>query len=441
MMKKNFENIGIKAQKAFLRKIDTRRKDKVLNKYQKLILINQNKILKENYKDIKLARKNKIKKNLIKRLLLNKKKIDEIRKSIISIIKIKDPVNLELEKWKRPNGLIIKRVSIPLGVIGVIYESRPNVTADVSSLCFKSGNPVILRGGTEAFNTNKILSNLFRKSLKSLKIDENYVQFIQTKNRKAVDYLLSKMKNYIDIIIPRGGKSLVNKVQKLSVVPTIGHLEGLCHTFIDKDADLKMALNILINAKLRNTAICGATETILISKGRIRKFAKPIIQALEKNKCQIYADNKIRKFAKPIIQALEKNKCQIYADNKIRKIYKGSTKIASEKNWKTEYLSACVSIKSVKDIFEAVDHINKYGTMHTDAIVTNNKNNARFFVKNVKSSIAMHNTSTQFADGGEFGFGGEVGISTNKLPPRGPIGLNQLVSYKYEVFGKGQIRE
>ena len=417
MMKKNFENIGIKAQKAFLRKIDTRRKDKVLNKYQKIILINQNKILKENYKDIKLARKNKIKENLIKRLLLNKKKIDEIRKSIISIIKIKDPVNLELEKWKRPNGLIIKRVSILLGVIGVIYESRPNVTSDVSSLCFKSGNPVILRGGTEAFNTNKILSNLFRKSLKSLKIDENYVQFIQTKNRKAVDYLLSKMKNYIDIIIPRGGKSLVNKVQKLSVVPTIGHLEGLCHTFIDKDADLKMALNILINAKLRNTAICGATETILISKGRIRKFAKPIIQALEKNKCQIYADNKIRK------------------------IYKGKTKIASEKNWKTEYLSACVSIKSVKDIFEAVDHINKYGTMHTDAIVTNNKNNARFFVKNVKSSIAMHNTSTQFADGGEFGFGGEVGISTNKLPPRGPIGLNQLVSYKYEVFGKGQIRE
>ena len=416
-MKNYFKIIGSRSQKAFLKKIDSKNKNKVLFKYQKLISLNENNILKENEKDLKIAIKKGLKENLLKRLSLDKKKILHIRKSILSIIKIKDPVNIELEKWKRPNGLIIKKVSIPLGIIGVIYESRPNVTADVSSLCFKSGNPVILRGGSEAFNTNKILSNLFRRSLKNFNIDENYVQIIKTKNRKAVDYLLSKMKDYIDVIIPRGGKNLVNKVQKLSVVPTIGHLEGICHTYIDKDADIRMTLKIVINAKLRNTAICGATETILIHEKRIKKFARPIIELLENNNCKVFADKKIRT------------------------IYKGKTKTAKEKNWRTEYLSACISIKSVKNIYEAINHVNKYGTMHTDAIITENKNSAKIFIKNVKSSIAMHNTSTQFADGGEFGFGSEVGISTNKLPPRGPIGLNQLVSYKYEVLGKGQIRK
>jgi len=228
--------------------------------------------------------------------------------------------------------------------------------------------------------------------------------------------LLSKMEKFIDVIIPRGGKNLVKKVQELSSVPIIGHLEGICHTYIDKDADLNMAIKVVHNAKLRNTSICGATETILMHKKIIKKFCIPVLEKLAKNNCKIIAD-KI-----------------------IRKNFNGKSELAKEKDWSTEYLSAKVSVKTVNNILEAVNHINKYGTMHTDTIITKNKKNANFFLKNIKSSIAMHNTSTQFADGGEFGFGGEVGISTNRLPPRGPVGLNQLISYKYEVLGKGQIR-
>ena len=330
--------------------------------------------------------------------------------------RLKNPVDIELSKWKRPNGLKIKRVTIPIGIIGIIYESRPNVTADVSTLCFKSGNCVILRGGSEAYFSNKILANLFRQSLKKNNINMNYVQFVESKDRKLVDYMLSKMNKYIDVIIPRGGKNLVKKVQNLSSVPVIGHLEGICHTYVDKDANIKMAKKIIINAKLRNTSICGATETLLIHK-------------------------KNSKFVNNILQELKKNGCDIYADSKIKKLYTGKTKTANEKIWSKEFLSAKISVKLVKDIYEAIYHINKYGTMHTDAIITKNKKSAKLFIKNVKSSIAIHNSSTQFADGGEFGFGGEVGISTNKLPPRGPVGLNQLVSYKYEVYGSGQIRK
>ena len=306
---------------------------------------------------------------------------------------------------------------MPIGVIGVIYESRPNVTSDVSSLSFKSGNAVILRGGSEAFNTNKILANLFRAALKENKVDPNYVQFINKRNRKIVDIMLSKMEKYIDVIIPRGGKTLVKKVQELSSVPIIGHLEGICHTYIDKDADLNMAKKVVHNAKLRNTSICGATETVLMHKKIIKKFCNPILSNLEKNNCKIYADRTIRRH------------------------YKGKSNLAKEKDWSTEYLSAKISVKSVSNLNEAINHVNKYGTMHTDCIITKNKKNAEIFLKKINSSIAMHNTSTQFADGGEFGFGGEVGISTNKLPPRGPVGLNQLISYKYEVLGKGQIRK
>ena len=416
-MQKNLNKIGRNARKAFSKKLNNKLKNKVLKKFAKLIEINKKNILKENSKDITFAKKKGLKENLIMRLELNNNKIDQIIKSVVAISKFKDPVNITKEKWKRPNGLIIKKVTIPIGVVGVIYESRPNVTSDVSSLCFKSGNCVILRGGSEAYFSNKIISNLFRKSLQEYKIDKNYVQFIKLKDRKVVDLLLSKMEKYLDVIIPRGGKSLVKKVQDLSIVPTIGHLEGICHTYVDKHADINLAKKIIINAKLRNTSICGATETVLIHE-----------------KC-------LKKFTNPILQELEKNNCIIYADKKIRKIYKGKCRIALKQNWSTEYLSAKISVKSVRNVSEAVDHINKYGTMHTDSIITKNKNTSKFFLKNVKSSIAMLNTSTQFADGGEFGFGGEVGISTNSLPPRGPVGLNQLVSYKYEVFGSGQIRK
>ena len=416
-MNKIMNSIGQNARKAILNKIDTRTKNKILNRYALLLDKEKNSIIRANQKDIKFAKKKGLKNNLIDRLTIDHKKLVGIKKSIEKIVKIKDPVDYILEKWRRPNGLTISRVSVPIGVLGIIYESRPNVTSDVASLCFKSGNAVILKGGSEAINTNKILANLFRKSLKENKVDQNFIQFINSKDRKIVDYMLSKMKDYIDVIIPRGGKSLVKRVQESSTVPIIGHLEGLCHTYIDKDADLKMAVDIVYNAKLRNTSICGATETILMHQKIIKKFCNPILKKLEENNCKIFGDHLIRKN------------------------YKGKIYPAKDKDWSTEYLSAIVSVKTVKNYKEAIKHINKYGTMHTDSIVTKNKKTANQFLKNIKSSIAMHNTSTQFADGGEFGFGGEVGISTNTLPPRGPVGLGQLVSYKYEIVSNGKIRK
>ena len=416
-MQKLLTDIGKKSKKAINKRLSTKKKDKVLKDYRLLILKNKKLIINENKKDIKNAYKKGIKNNLIQRLILNDKKIIAITNSIKKIISLRDPTNVILEKWKRPNGLVISKVSIPIGVIGVIYESRPNVTADVASLCFKSGNAVILKGGSEAYYSNLILAKFFRKSLKKNNVDENFVQFLKLKKRSVVDFLLQKMSKFIDVIIPRGGKGLVKKVQDLSSVPTIGHLEGVCHSYVDKNANPKIANKVVQNAKMRNTAICGATETILLHEKIIKKFGNEILKNLEENGCKIIGDNKIRK---------------LY-DKKIQK--------ASIKDWSKEYLSPVVSVKSVKNIDEAIAHINKYGTMHTDCIITQNKKAAKKFLNEVKSSIAMHNTSTQFADGGEFGFGGEVGISTNTLPPRGPVGLNQLISYKYQVTSKGQVRK
>ncbi len=416
-MRKQLINIGKKSKKAFSLQLSSKKKNKVLNDYCNLLKKNKKLIINQNNKDILNAKKKGVKSNLIDRLSLNNEKILKIISSIESIIKLKDPTNLTLEKWKRPNGLKISKVSIPIGIIGIIYESRPNVTSDVASLCFKSGNVVILKGGTEAYYSNKILSKLFRFSLKKNNIDENFVQFIDIKNRKVVDFLLTKMNKFIDVIIPRGGKNLVKKVTNLSNLPTIGHLEGICHTYVDKDADPKIAKKVIFNAKLRNTAICGATETVLIH------------QKILKKTCNL------------ILKNLENNGCKIIGDEKIIRIYKGNINRATKNDWSKEYLSAVVSVKSVKNIDEAIKHINEYGTMHTDSIITKDKKTAKKFLTEVKSSIAMHNTSTQFADGGEFGFGGEVGISTNTLPPRGPIGLNQLVSYKYQITSNGKIRK
>ena len=416
-MKNYLIKLGIQAKKALVKSVESKKKDKVLQDYCNLILNNQLNIIRENKKDLKIAKNKRLKKNLIIRLIIDKKKILQIVNSIKKIKRFKDPVNQILENWKRPSGLKISKVTTSIGVIAVIYESRPNVTSDVASLCFKSGNPVILKGGTEAFYSNKILSELFRNSLKKNGVSKDFVQFINVKNRKVVDFLLTKMSKYIDVIIPRGGKELVKKVQSTSKVPIIGHLEGICHTFIDKDANLKIAKKIILNAKLRNTAICGATETILFHEKVIKRMINPILKNLEDNGCKIIGDNKTRNF------------------------YKGKIFKATKNDWSKEYLSAAVSVRVVKDHVEAIKHINKYGTMHTDCIITQNTKIAKQFMLNVKSSIAMHNTSTQFADGGEFGFGGEVGISTNTLPPRGPVGLNQLVSYKYLVSSKGKIRK
>jgi glutamate-5-semialdehyde dehydrogenase len=408
------EKIGKNAKKAYedLRKVKHSKIKKVLENYSESLLKNKKIIIRENLKDVKNVKR----KNLVDRLILNDKRIEGIRYSINQIARFKDPIGRVLEKWQRPNKLIIKKISTPIGVIGVIYESRPNVTADVAALCLKSGNCSILRGGSEAFNSNKLLANLFRDVLKKNNINKNCVQFIENKNRKIVDDLLSKMSAYIDVIVPRGGKGLVAKVQKFSNVHVIGHLEGLCHIYLDKTANIKMAKKLIINAKMRRTSICGAVETLLIDEKAINSHAKEIIQSLINSGCEVRVDNRINK------------------------LFKGKLKKAKERDWRTEYLDSIISIKTVKNLKEGIAHILKYGTMHTDSIITKNKKNAQIFLNGVNSSIAMHNVSTQFADGGEFGFGGEIGISTNKLPPRGPVGINQLTSYKYLVSGKGVIR-
>ena len=411
---KKLKQIGINAKKAFtvLNSLNKRRINKVLLNYNQLILKNKKQILQENIKDVKNVKR----KHLVDRLILNDKRIEGIRSSVNEILKFKDPLNKVLEEWKRPSGLRIKRVTTPIGIIAVIYESRPNVTADVSALCLKSGNCAILRGGSEAYNSNKILANLFRESLKKNNIDQNCVQFIEDKNRNVVNYLLSNMSKYIDVVVPRGGKELVKKVQQLSKIHVIGHLEGLCHIYVDNDANTAMATKLVANAKMRNTNICGAVETLLIDTKAIKKHAIPII-----NNLTLLG-------------------CEVVVDKKINQIFKNKYKLAKKIDWKTEYLKAKISVKSVNGVQEAKNHILKYGTMHTDSIITNNSKTAEIFLNGVNSAIAMHNVSTQFADGGEFGFGAEIGISTNKLPPRGPVGINQLTSYKYIVTGKGITR-
>ena len=411
---KNILIIGQKSKLAFenLKKTNHKKINKTLDDYIKLISINKKKIIRENAKDVRNLKRH----NILDRLILNEKKIDGIINSIKEIKKFPNPVGKILDSWIGKNRLNIKRVTTPIGVIGIIYESRPNVTADVAALCLKSSNCVILRGGSEAFYSNKILSDLFRKSLKKNKIDQNCLQFIKDKSRNIVDFLLSKMNKYIDVIVPRGGKGLVAKVQKYSNIHVIGHLEGLCHIYLDKESNLNNAIRVILNAKMRRTSICGALETLLINEKILKTKGIKVINSLIKNGCEVVVDKKINKF------------------------FNNRLKLARELDWKTEYLEAKLSIKSVKDVREAVSHILKYGTMHTDCIISNNKNNTAYFLNNVNSAIAMHNVSTQFADGGEFGFGGEIGISTNKLPPRGPVGLNQLTSYKYVVKGKSVTR-
>ena len=410
-------SLGAKAKKASeeLSVLSESKKNAVLKSFYLNIKKNANKILKANKIDIVSSKKNKLKDNLIDRSMLNKERIKSILNSIEEVISFKDPTHKVIAKWKRPNNLVINRVTMPIGVLGVIYEARPNVTSDVAILSFKSGNSAILRGGKEALQSNIIISNLFRSSLKRNNINQDCIQLVNNTDRKIVDLMLSKMSDYIDIIIPRGGKSLVKKVLELSKVPTIGHLEGLCHVYLDNQYNYDTAEKLIINSKLRRTSICGAAETLLIHK------------SVKKN--DVYK----------ILRKLNIKGCKIIGDKKIQKIFKGSI-LAKENDWSTEYLDSKISVKIVNDLKEAINHIKKYGTNHTECIISKNKNNIKTFEKNISSSIVMTNASTQFADGYEFGLGSEVGISTNKMHPRGPVGLEQLVTYKYIVKGKGQIR-
>ncbi len=411
------QSLGKKAVTAAneLGKVTEKKKNDVLYSFLKKIKSNTNTIIKFNKIDIATSRKNKIKENLIDRSLLNKDRIKSILNSIEEVISFKDPTNRILAQWTRPNGLKIKRVSMPIGVLGIIYEARPNVTSDVSILSFKSGNAAILRGGKEALKSNIAISNLFRSSLKEKKINQDCIQLVNNTDRKIVDLMLSKMSDYIDIIIPRGGKGLVKKVLDLSTVPTIGHLEGLCHVYLDKSFDFIKAKKVILNSKMRRTSICGSAETLLIHKSVSKKL---IID---------------------VLNLLNNSGCKIIADKKINKIFKNSI-LAKDKDWKTEYLDAKISVKIVSNINEAIQHIKTYGTNHTECIISNDKMSIQKFSNEITSSIVMINASTQFADGYEFGLGSEVGISTNKMHPRGPVGLEQLVTYKYIVSGQGHTR-
>ena len=319
-----------------------------------------------------------------------------------------------MAEWDRPNGLHIERVRVPLGVIGIIYESRPNVTADASALCLKSGNAAILRGGSESFHSSSAILACMQEGLRKANLPVAAIQMVPTTDRDAVGEML-KMREFIDVIVPRGGKSLVARVQDEAKVPVFAHLEGLCHTYIDRDADAKMAKEIVLNAKMRRTSICGATETLLVDREVLASHLPPILEALEAAGCEIRGD--------AAVQALD-----------------GHVTPATEEDWKTEYLDAIIAVKQVDGVADAVRHINTYGTDHTDAIVTDNPETAQKFLNEVNSAIAIHNASTQFADGGEFGMGAEIGISTGKLHARGPVGVEQLTTFKYVVRGTGQTR-
>lgn len=377
------------------------------------------KIENANRKDLKIAKSKGLDDAMIDRLLLDKSRINAISKSLNEISKWPDPVGKIINKWKRPNGLEIQKISVPIGVLLVIYESRPNVTTDASALCLKSGNSVILKCGSESLNSSKALLACIHAGLKKYKLPTSCVELLASSNRKSVSSLL-KMDDYIDVVIPRGGKSLIKAISKISKIPVLKHLDGICHTYVDDTSNLSMARKVVLNAKMRRTGICGATETLLLKDDIHVNDAVCIIHDLIDAGCEVRGDEYIAKYVLDPYY------------NKIKK--------ANSKDWQTEYLAPIISIKAVKNVKEAIQHINQYGSNHTDAIITSNKKNAELFLKEVDSSIVMHNTSTQFADGGEFGMGAEIGISTGKLHARGPVGADQLTTFKYVVKGQGQLR-
>lgn len=371
-------------------------------------------ILEANAKDMDAGRAKGLTSAMLDRLELNPSRIEGIAKGLEAVAELDDPVGRVSSGWTRPNGLVIERVSVPLGVIGVIYESRPNVTADAGALTLKAGNAVILRGGSESHHSSRAIHACLVEGLRSAGLPEAAIQLIPTTDRAAVGAMLTAV-NLIDIIVPRGGKSLVARVQEEARVPVFAHLEGICHTYLDAAADLDMARDVVLNAKLRRTGICGATETLLIDRASADRLAKPVISALLEKGCEVRAEAELQSL-----------------DSRI--------KAASEEDWVTEYLDAIISVKLVDGVAGAVEHINRYGSHHTDSIITADEAAAARFLREVDSAIVLHNASTQFADGGEFGFGAEIGISTGRIHARGPVGVEQLTTYKYVVRGEGQTR-
>jgi glutamate-5-semialdehyde dehydrogenase len=372
-------------------------------------------ILKANRDDIDAAAGKGRDAAFIDRLTLDEQRIGAMARGLRDIASLPDPIGRELAAWTRPNGLAISRVSVPLGVIGIIYESRPNVTADAGGLCLKSGNAVILRSGSDSFLTSLVICNALVEGLKEVGLPEASIQLVPTVQREAVGFMLAGLGGAIDVIVPRGGKSLVERVQDEARVPVFAHLEGVCHVYVHGGANLDMAKTIVVNAKMRRTGICGAAETLLVDRSAVATHLAPLVAALLKAGCEVRGDT--------AAQA---------ADARVEP--------ATEADWSTEYLAPIIAVKVVENIDEAVAHIARYGSQHTDAIVTDDQSAADRFLQNVDSAIVLHNASTQFADGGEFGMSAEIGIATGRFHARGPVGLEQLAIYKYVVRGSGQVR-
>ncbi|MGC1465640.1 MAG: glutamate-5-semialdehyde dehydrogenase [Pseudolabrys sp.] len=372
-------------------------------------------ILAANAEDLADARAAAATPAFVDRLMLNDARIEGIAASIDAIRALEDPVGTVTESWTRPNGMIIERVRVPLGVIGIIYESRPNVTADAGALSLKAGNATILRGGSDGFRSSRAIHSALSTGLRAAGLPDDAIQLVPTRDRAAVGLMLTGLDGTIDVIVPRGGKGLVGRVQSEARVPVFAHLEGVCHVYIDKAASLDMAKKIVLNAKMRRTGVCGAAETLLVDRAAAATELKPLVEMLIDAGCEILGD-----------------KATQAADRRV--------KPASEDDWSTEYLDAIIAVKVVDGIDAAIDHIERYGSHHTDAIVTDDSAAADKFLAEVDSAIVLHNASTQFADGGEFGFGAEIGIATGRLHARGPVGVDQLTSFKYRVRGSGQIR-
>jgi glutamate-5-semialdehyde dehydrogenase len=393
----------------------TAAKNAALSAAAAAIRAGSDRILEANARDMAAARAADLSGALLDRLALDEKRVEAMARGIEQVLALADPIGTIVAEWHRPNGLRIQRVRVPLGVIGIIYESRPNVTADAGALCLKSGNAVVLRGGSESRHSNVAVHACLVEGLGAAGLPEHCIQLVPTTDRAAVGYMLAGMTDYLDVIVPRGGKSLVARVQREARVPVIGHLEGNCHVYVDRDSDVRMAQTIALNAKMRRTGICGAAETLLVDHACIDTHLVPVIRTLLDAGCEVRGDALVQK-----------------ADERVR--------AASEDDWYTEYLDAIIAARIVEGVDGAIAHIAKYGSAHTESIVTENEATAERFLQRVDSAIVLHNASTQFADGGEFGMGAEIGISTDRFHARGPVGVEQLTSYKYVVRGSGQIR-
>jgi glutamate-5-semialdehyde dehydrogenase len=394
---------------------DTATKNRALAATAQALRARRAELLAANARDMDAARAKGLSGAMLDRLALDEQRIEGMARGVEDIAALADPIGATIAQWTRPNGLEISRVRVPLGVIGIIYESRPNVTCDAGALCLKSGNAAILRGGSESAHSSRAIHACLVDGLRAAGLPAESIQLVPTTDRAAVGYLLSSMTEYIDVVVPRGGKSLVARVQAEARVPVIGHLEGVCHVYVDRDADLAMARNIVKNAKLRRTGVCGAAETLLVDAAAAGTHLAPLVKDLLDAGCEVRGDAEVQK-----------------VDARVQ--------AATEQDWYTEYLDSIIAARVVQGVDEAIAHIGKYGSSHTESIVTANAATAQRFLARVDSAIVLHNASTQFADGGEFGMGAEIGISTDRFHARGPVGVEQLTSYKYVVRGSGQIR-